>query len=53
MLFSVDTHFGMAVDSDVEIPILEDILDGEEEKKPGDEVREVSLTQAKPKVPQK
>ena len=53
LLFSIDAHFGMVASSDVEIPILEDISDGEEEKKPGDEAGEVSSTQARPKVSQK
>ena len=43
----------MAASLDVEIHVLEDISEGEEEKKPVDEAREVSSTQAKPKVPQK
>ena len=51
--FSIDTHFGTVAGSDVEIPILKDISDGEEEKKPEDEASEVSSTQAGPKVPQK
>ena len=49
--FSIDAHFGTAAGSDLEIPILEDISDGEEEKKSGDEAGEVSSTQARPKIP--
>ena len=50
--FSVDAHFETAAGGDAEIPILEDISDEEEEKKPGDEDKEVTSTQTKPKVPQ-
>ena len=53
LFFSVDAHFEMAAGSDVEIPILEDISEGEEEKKPMDEGEEVLSTQTKPKVSQK
>ena len=53
LLFRVDAHLGTAAGSDVEIPILEDISDGEEEKKPVDEAGEVSSTQTRAKVPRK
>ena len=53
MLFSVDVLFGKAAGTDIEVPVLEEMLEEEEEKKLLDNVGEVSSTQAKPKVPQK
>ena len=53
MLFSVDALFGMAANANAEIPVLEEMSEEEEEKKPLDDVGEVSLTQAKLKVPRK
>ena len=53
LLFSVDVLFGKAASTDIEIPVLEEMLEEEEEKKPLDDVGEVSSTQAKPKVPWK
>ena len=53
LLFSVDVCFGKAVGTNAEIPVLEEMSEEEREKKPLDEVGEVSSTQTKPKVPQK
>ena len=53
MLFSVDMLFGKAAGTDIEVPVLEEMSEEEEEKKLLDDVREVSSTQAKPKMPQK
>ena len=53
LLYSVDAHFGMAASGDAEIPILGEISEEEEEQKLMDKAREVSSTQAKPKVPRK
>ena len=53
LLFSVDVLFGKAASTDIELPVLEEMPEEEEEKKPLGDVGEVSLTQAKPKVPPK
>ena len=53
LLFSVNVLFGKTASTDIEVPVLEEMSQEEEEKKLLDDVGEVSLTQAKPKVPQK
>ena len=52
LLFSVNVLFEKAAGTDIEeVPVLEEMSEEEEEKKPLDDVGEVSSTQAKPKVP--
>ena len=51
--FSIDVLFGKAAGTDIEVPALKEMSEEEEEKKLLGDVGEVSLAEAKPKVPQK